>query len=351
VLALKTKRYDVVDAPDGDIGVKMAREEHPDLILCDVMMHSVNGYEVLQELRRSPDTSSTPFILMTARSDRDSMRYGMKLGADDFITKPFTTQELLETIQTRLERREVVVRDAERSLDQTRQQLVHMITHELRTPLTSINMTMDIISRQLNQLDETQLQDLMGALGTGSKRLSRIVDQVVLLSQVQSGAISANSVRDHGIAAPLSEIVAGGIGMGRRFAFRNQGVGLDLNDHAQKVRLHCNPQALKHAFAELVSNALGFSPENKVVTVMTWNDRTRAYVSIEDHGPGIAADQIDRALELFQQINREQQEQQGMGLGLGLAHHIIEAHGGTLDLRSEPGHGTTITVALPVASD
>jgi signal transduction histidine kinase len=341
--------YEVISAADGENGIRAALSRHPDLILCDVMLGEVSGYDVLEHIRQDTSTQATPFILMSAKDDRSSIRRGMALGADDYITKPFTSHELLDAIATRLRRQQAVEQDAERHLEATRQQLMRMVTHELRTPLTSINMVVDIISRQRTVMEADQLNELLDTLAMGSKRLSRLVDQIVLMSQLQSGSLSRNKIEQGGVEAPVWEIMIAAMGLARRFAYRTQNVVIDLDDPKNDSPVICNPLALKHALAELMTNAINFSPDGGQISITQWGAEGAVFIRITDDGPGIAPDQLQRALAHFEQIDRQTQEQQGMGLGLGLAHQIITVHGGSLTLQPARGRGTQVTVALPVA--
>ncbi len=108
VTVLKYENYDVIDAANGREGVVLAQENRPDLIICDVLMPDLNGYSALQALRKDPDTSVIPVIFLTAAASRAEMRKGMELGADDYITKPYTVVELLAAVRTRLERQETI---------------------------------------------------------------------------------------------------------------------------------------------------------------------------------------------------------------------------------------------------
>ena len=349
VQVLKLSDYDVFGVGNGDDGIQAALTQQPDLILCDIMLGETSGFDVLQAVRENSATSTTPFIIVSAKDDRASMRRGMALGADDYITKPFTSAELVSAIATRLERRQALTREAERSLDAIRQQLMRMVTHELRTPLTSINMVVDVISRQRNVLETEQLTELLDTLAAGSKRLSRLVDQIVLISQLQSGMLSPSNIQEAGLEAPLWEIIIAAIGLARRFAYRNPNVNIELSDRKNDAPVVCNPLALKHALAELITNALNFSPDGGSITISQWAAEGAVFIDITDSGPGIAPDQLQRALAHFEQIDRQTQEQQGLGLGLGLAHQLITVHGGSLNLQSVPGKGTQAIVALPMA--
>lgn len=347
---LELTHYDVIGAVDGAEGLALAHEHAPDLVLCDIMMPGTNGFEVLQNLRRDPRMSMTPFIFLTAKSDRASLRQGMALGADDYLTKPFTTGELLSAVRARLERHEAIARAAEENLEDARRRLVHMVTHELRTPLSTINMVIDLISRQMHLMEPSALNELLGSLDTGSKRLNRLVDQIVLVSQLQAGAITRRAVFENGVRMPLRELVIGALGLARRHAYRNADATIEQFEHDAETEIICNPQALRHALFEIIANAINFSPEGSVITITQWREEEAVYLSVTDHGPGMAREQFQQALAHFQQLDRELREQQGMGLGLGLACHLIDAHGGALDLESAAGQGTTVTVALPPAA-
>ena len=108
VTVLKYENYEVIEAPNGREGVVSARENRPNLIICDVLMPDMNGYSALEALREDPETSVIPVIFLTAAASRADMRKGMELGADDYITKPYTVEELLAAVRTRLERQEII---------------------------------------------------------------------------------------------------------------------------------------------------------------------------------------------------------------------------------------------------
>ena len=108
VTVLKYEDYEVIDAPNGREGVISARENYPDLIICDVLMPDMNGYGALAALRDDPDTSVIPVIFLTAAASRADLRKGMEMGADDYITKPYTVEELLAAVRTRLDRQEII---------------------------------------------------------------------------------------------------------------------------------------------------------------------------------------------------------------------------------------------------
>jgi two-component system, sensor histidine kinase and response regulator len=348
VEALNVSAFEVVAAPNGEAGLQLAREQHPDLILCDIRMPGLNGFDVLQHLRNDYMTAPIPFIFMTAQGDRESMRSGMRMGADDFISKPFSIDELLNAVEARLTRRNVFVRDAESKMEQAKLRLTRMITHELKTPLISMNTVLDIVSRRMGSLKPDELQDFITSMDAGGRRLNHLVEQMTLMTQLESGLLQRATLAQRGAVHVLSQILNGAVSHGQRFASNRSDVVLQAEPFDAEVNILSHMQPLRHAFAELIANAINFSPENGVVTIGGWRAGRAMWVTITDRGPGMTREQIGEASQFWSQVDRESNEQQGMGMGLMLAHRIITLHGGILELRSEVGKGTQAQVGLPV---
>lgn len=344
---LNLNNYEVNSAEDGLAGIKLAQEQTPDLILCDIMMNGMDGYEVLENIRKSPATALIPFIFLTAKSDRTSMRYGMELGADDYISKPFTTDELLTAVETRITRFTDVEEHANEQLLTTKQQLAHVISHELRTPLTSINMAVQLMSQQLDFLSTENIQDLVETLGNGTNRLNRLVEQISLFVQAQSGFISAEKVKRASRTEALWTLVLGAINRSQSFIYREHNVQVNFNPDHNGVELSCFRDLMIHALAEVIANGISYSPDNGRVDVTVQEFKEGIRISIQDSGKGMTEEQVALALQEFTQIDREKYEQQGMGIGLSLSNLIIQAHGGDLSIQSQVGVGTQVNIDLP----
>lgn len=348
---LRFEDFDVLTADNGWSGIQLASERLPDLIICDITMEGMDGYEVLSELRKSPQTLSIPFMFLTARSDKSFMRYGMELGADDYLTKPFTREELLSAIRARLSRHVSLAEAHKRELEDTKVRLTRLVAHELRTPLSSIQLVKDIVDQQLGQLDETEMRSLMSTLGAGTERLSHMVEQMVYITRLDNGFLSPDSIRNNGSPTDLARVIQGGIRQGRRFAYRNKDYPIVVEEIDRNLRIPANPMALEHAFAELIANALIFSPENREVIIMQWAEKDVAWIGVRDRGIGMTRLEERLATQAFMQVKRDSREQQGMGLGLTVAQRIIEAHGGRLEFHTGEGHGTQVNVRLPLARE
>jgi two-component system sensor histidine kinase/response regulator len=344
---LELSGFEVASADDGETGLELVQQSPPDLIICDITMPGMDGYEVLMKIRDNPATVTTPFIFLTARADRPFMRHGMELGADDYLTKPFTLSELLSAIDTRLNRHQSIVDASTKDLHQAKRALIQLVSHELRTPLVSVTAVTDIISRQISNLSAGQLQELLDTLDRGTQRLTRLVEQIVLIVQIETGALSPNSLQEYAQTFQFSDLLIAAVDLARRFAYRQPDVSIRLDERDHGAVVQGDMRALRHAFAELISNALSFSPLHGEVNISLWQADQIIWISIVDKGPGIPPERLAQALEAFHQIDRETNEQQGIGLGLPLSKQIIEIHGGTFEINSVVERGTQITIGLP----
>lgn len=345
---LRFEGFEVLEAPNGEIGLAITLEHHPELIICDVVMPEMDGFSVLRKVREHSDTATIPLIFLTARVAKNDVRQGMNLGADDYLTKPFTHEELLSAINARLKRHTALTELGSADLERAKERLTRMVAHELRTPLVSIKMVSDIITRRVGQLSTEQMQDLLGSLDAGSKRLSHLVEQMVLMTHLDAGFLSQDIIKKDGLEIHVSDLLTAAINMSRQFLKRPAEVNVELDVRNPDTTILSDTASLKHAIAELISNALTFSPEHSTVWIMQWQQGSSTWISIRDEGSGIPETQLETALEAFQQIDREKLEQQGMGLGLALALRIIKLHRGHLQLNSVVNKGTEALIELPV---
>lgn len=346
--ALTFEGYEVVEAENGLKGWERAKDANPDLIVCDIAMPELSGYDLLLKLREDPSTALLPFIFLTARADRPFMRHGMELGADDYLTKPFSHADLLAAINTRLQRHAVLREASDENLDALKADFIRHVTHELRTPLVSITTVQDIVEQQLGFLTPEELEDLLRIQRSGSQRLNHLVEQTVILTEIKIGALSREIVARQGITTSVWDVLTAAVNLARRFAYRNQEIDVHIEDQHGNERIRCRMSALRHALAEIIANAIAFSPENGQVRVVQWREDDQVVISVIDRGPGIRKNVIDNMFKEFTQFERHQLEQQGLGLGLPLAREVIRTHNGTVSIESNEGEGTTVTVKLPV---
>jgi two-component system sensor histidine kinase/response regulator len=345
----KRGHFQTLGATNGSEGLQMAHEQRPDLIICDIMMPGIDGFGVLEALRADPSFALVPFILLTARTDREAMRQCMERGADDYLVKPFSADELIAAIHARLRRQTAIADASTRSLQEARRKFMQMVSHELRTPLVSINMAVEILSMHHEHVNPEQLRELLDSVRSGSKRLSRLVEQMVYITHLESGALTPETVQEDGLPSQFWGLVTVAVDLARRFAYRHPDTVVRLDGRDEEALVLCDRTALKHALAELITNAISFSPPGTEVIVSQWQAGESVWLSIVDQGPGISPEELERVMAGFYQVRREHQEQQGMGVGLSLAQQIIRTHGGEVHVQSVIGKGTQVQVQIPIA--
>jgi len=346
-LALVGKGFDVIEAENGTQGIEKARQQLPDLILCDVNMEKVDGYLTLSALRNEPTTSAIPFILMTGMADNAGMRHGMELGADDYLPKPFKIEELYAAVEARLKKAEALRREAEKKLSDLRANISMMLPHELRTPLNGILAFGEMLAADASSLPAKEVAEMGQVIHDSGKRLERLIENFLIYAQIEllgADAQKVNALRQKQTQSPAKLIEAHAVGQARA-ADRVSDLMLDLADHPVRI----SEDYLARIVDELVQNAFRFSDPGKRVSVTLSGLPNGVVLSVTDQGRGFSTEHITK-VGAYMQFERQIQEQQGLGLGLVIARRLAELHGGTLSIQSERGTRTTVAVELPRAA-
>ncbi|MGD2176794.1 MAG: response regulator [Anaerolineae bacterium] len=362
-MLLGTEGYDVLTAANGAHALRLMEEYHPDLIMADIMMPEMDGYDFYRAVRARPEGVSTPFIFLTARSQREDVLKGKALGAEDYLTKPLHPEELLVAVRARLERARAVRGTIAAEIQQLKQQILTAVGHELRTPLTHVICYTDLALEDIDALPPEMLREFLVTIRGGGERMSRLIDDLLLLIRLDVGQMEEEFRQAARVHDDVGEIVTRTVQRSEERAAK-QGVTLHtrVDRSLPPVRLY-RPH-LSDAVDRLVDNAVKFSRDRgKQVVVNARALRpspTRAgpptklgsegvQVAVTDEGVGIAREDLPHLFERFRQINRDRMEQQGMGLGLTIARELVRLHGGEITVESTLGEGSTFTIHLPVA--
>ena len=346
---LSYEGFDVIGAENGRVGITQAQQHLPDLIICDIMMPELNGYDVLAELRKESKTATIPFIFLTARTDKMDRRQGMEQGADDYLTKPFAIQELLRTIETRIDKHEKVLQEAERRNLELRNNIILSMPHELRTPLTVILGFSDILITDYADMERERIAEMSEHINKAAVRLYHLVENYLVYAQIEIAANDSDfdqMLRSNTTPEPMILVENHAIQKSQEHD-RESDLVLEVADLEYLPMLE---DYLKKMVEELVDNAFKFSDEGSPVEVRLTEAADRFLLSITDHGRGMSAEQISD-VGAYMQFNRKFYEQQGSGLGLTIARRVAELHGGRLSIDSVPEEYTTVTVMLPLRRD
>ncbi len=341
---LKAQNFDLIAAENGTIGVEMALSHLPDLIICDVMMPELDGYEVLKTLRQHPLTATIPFIFLTAKADQADLRTGMSLGADDYLTKPFRSKELLQAIATRLEKQAVIEKQLAQKLNELRSNITLSLPHELRTPLNGIIGLSEIMIAEYSSLSPSESLEMLHDIRTSAKRLHRLIQNFLVYAELELAATDSERVasfRNYKTHSAKSVIAEQAI-LQARAANREADLHLKLLD----ADIQISPKYLKKLVEELLDNALKFSCAGTPVTVSSVRENNFFILSICDQGRGMTTRQVDD-VGAYQQFERKLYEQQGSGLGLTIAIRLVKLHAGKLLIESILGQQTKVLVTLP----
>ncbi|MBR8837617.1 MAG: response regulator [Stigonema ocellatum SAG 48.90 = DSM 106950] len=345
---LELEDFKVIAAENGRIGVLLAQEEIPDLIICDVTMPELDGYSVLKILRQELTTATIPFIFLTGKSDKTHFRQGMELGADDYLAKPFTRSELLTAITARLEKKVVIAQKYQKKLDELRNSITHSLPHEMRTPLNGILGFSELLIKDVHILSSHEISEMAEGIHKSAERLLRLIQNFLLYAEIEIIATEQeriNALQSHQTAFPTIALINF---INEKAKKAGRAADLELN-----LQTRCHPQIsetrLYKIIEELIDNALKFSSSGTIIQVNSTFINNKLTISFIDHGRGMTAGQIAE-LGAYQQFERKLYEQQGSGLGLIIAKRLTELHGGELQIHSKPEERTLVQVSLPCRS-
>jgi len=342
-MALGQRGYDVIEADSGERGLEIARQELPDLVLCDVNMERIDGYRTLSSLRSEPATAPIPFILMTGLADNAGMRHGMELGADDYLPKPFTIEALYAAVEARLKKAQMVRQQAEAKLADLRDNISLMLPHELRTPLNGILGCGEILAMDAMTLPAKEVAEIGKMVHESGKRLERLIENFLIYAQIELLAADTQKVsllRKHPTLASR-KLIEQRARTQAEIARRPGDLVLELAD----TTVPMSEDYLGKIVDELVQNAFKFSLGGTPVSVALSDSDSTVSLAITDRGRGFAAEHIQR-IGAYMQFDRKMHEQQGLGLGLTIAKRLAELHGGTLVIQSQPGQSTSVILRL-----
>jgi two-component system sensor histidine kinase/response regulator len=347
-ITLRKNGFEVITAANGAEGLELARKQLPDLIISDVRMVLVDGYEVLTAIRNNPSTASIPFIMVTSLSSLEKMRQGMELGADDFLPKPFTPSQLIAAVNARLQKHRVLIQQAESKLESLRQHLSTALPHELRTPLNGILGYADILRKQCDDLEPREVSQMAERIYRNGKRLNRLIENFLIYAQIEIVKMDYHKIEQlRKNKTPNVEKIIDTTACQRAYEAERTS---DLVMNLLPGNVAMSPEYFTKLFEELFDNAIRYSKKGSPVEVETEHLDASYIIRIRDHGRGLTPEQI-QSIGAYTQFERKVYEQQGSGLGLAVAKRLTEIHGGNLKLESEYGKWTMVAVSLPAHFD
>lgn len=356
---LQFEGYETMTAEDGLAGIEMAKSERPDLILCDVSMPRMDGFGALEQIRKTDGIRTVPFIFLTAKAEKADMRRGMELGANDYLTKPFTTDELINAVNTQFAKeediKEKIGREVGIMVDKLGANISYALPHEFRTPLTGIISSTDMIDMLANDakngrgVDYTELESIAHDIRISAERLRHLTENFLVFTQLQSIASKPND-----IALLRKLMTEGGILGMVEDIFNMQATDLertsDLVISVEDSEISMDSKDVYKIIQEVASNALKFSKPGSPITVSGRVDGSTYHLVVNDKGCGIKESDIPNLGVPFFQSDRLSNEQQGAGLGMAIVKKLLEIYNGTITIQSVLNQETTVIVSIPTAT-
>jgi signal transduction histidine kinase len=369
---LKPEGFILLSAASGEEALSLVAQQPPDLILLDVMMPGMDGYEVARRIKSDHYAKNIPVIMLTALDGRDTRMHGLNAGAEDFLTKPVDRAELCVRVRNLLRLKEygdklgatlVALESANAQLatalaeaGEARRMAEHAnnaktvflraMSHELRTPLNAISGYTEILELGIRgAVNPEQVKDL-GRIKRASAYLLRLINDVLTIARLE-GARPLNV-----IAIPVNPVLTEVEGLCALQA-KAKGLTLTVTPPEGEVAVAADAERFQQVLLNLITNAIKFTPSGGSVGVACDSGASTVRFQVQDTGVGVRPVDVERVFEPFVQIDRHltAATQQGVGLGLSISRELARAMGGDLTLESAEGVGSTFTLTLPVATE
>jgi signal transduction histidine kinase len=325
---LENEGHRVMTADNGVDGLLLARMELPDLIVTDVALPRMDGFELIERIRRVEELRAIPIIIVSAKHDRTALRHGMELGADDYITKPYTNSEVLHSIAARLEKKDLVD-----ELDA----FAHTVAHDLKNPLATLVGRLGLIELTLGKVDEATMRKNLVEATAAANRLATIIEELLVLAGVRRHAFKVEALDT---SSMVREALA-------RVDYQLRRYGATVTAPDTWVEAYGFHPWVVHIWSNYLSNAAKYGGTNPDITIGSEINREtgNARFWVQDRGPGLDATAQTRLFVPFNRISSVRSI--GHGLGLSIVARIVQKLDGRAGVESTPGAGARFWFELP----
>ena len=346
-ILLTNEKFQVCTANNGKACIEVTKHDKPDLILLDVMMPEMNGFDTAVVLKQDPETKDIPIIFLTALNSPSDLVHGFQVGGNDFLTKPFNKEELLMRVMHQIqlvEAKRIIVRQNEelRRTINNRDKMYSVIAHDLRSPMASIRMVLNLAVNVVSR--ETvgdEIFELLDKANRESEETHDLLDNLLKWTKSQTGRL--NVVYQD---VELDDVVPGVVDIFRMIAEMKK-IDLKYVPAQEKLVVHADNDMIKTVIRNFISNAIKFTPEGKSIEVFYKHEGDFARISVCDHGVGIAADRVDSIFHKGETTYGTGGEE-GSGLGLQLCQDFARKNGGDAYVESVEGEGSIFSFTIPL---
>jgi len=352
---LKKEGLEVLCVEDGKSALESARQEKPDLILLDVDMPDMSGFEVCQILKDDAELVMIPVVFLTAADDNESRVRGLDLGAVDYVTKPFDSFELRARVRAALRTKQLQDQlatmnlELEERVDQRTEEIkqlleqkdafVNQLSHDLKTPLTPLVALLPMVAERTEDVESKKMLDL---IMNNVDYMRNLTERTLQLAQLNSPEVSLR-VEKVDLASEIRNTIES-----LSSVFKENGIEI-VNNTTTPLDIEADRMLIKELIHNLVSNTIKYTNGDGVVTFESFLKDDNVEISIKDTGIGMTIEQQKRIFEEFYKADDSRSDRSSTGLGLTICKRIVENHGGSIRAESQgSGHGTSVHFTLPI---
>jgi two-component system, sensor histidine kinase and response regulator len=347
---LKSEGYLIMSADTGEKGLEVYERFLPDLVLLDVMMPGINGYDTCRELRRRHGRETAPVIFVTAKNESDDVVEGFQAGGVDYLPKPFRGKEALVRIRTHLQMRILIKQ--QRSLveqlqqaNQAKNKFLGIAAHDLRNPLASIRGLAEFLQEGIGGELSAEQRDLVDTIHEASRSMLNMVNELLDVATIESGTLRIQP-SPRNLAALLEKCVY----LANIEAAKKHSHVAISPDSASPAQLNFDWDRMKQVLDNLISNGLKYSPPGSIITVRLTKEERFCTLSVLDQGPGIPESERHKLFKDFGQLSvKPTGGEKSTGLGLSICRKIVEAHKGNIIALNQSTGGCEFRVNLPLS--
>ncbi len=344
-LILRSLKYKIVIATNGEQAIELVEQTKPDLILLDVMMPKIDGFETCKIIKSKSENKDLPVIFITALNDSESLVKGFGVGGVDYITKPFNKNELLSRVKTHLELKQTRDRLEKTSrhlaeLNAIKDKMFSVIGHDLRSPLSSVKMTLEFLA-QISKSNEDPFSENINIMLKTTDEVFSLLENLLGWAKSQSGNLHINKeiLQLDDLVMSTYLLNKGNIDL-KKIEF--------INDIRSGDTIWADLNSMKMVLRNLVSNAIKFTHENGIIKISSKQVASATRIIISDTGVGIKQEDLPKLFDQSEHLttygtNREA----GSGLGLVLCQDFVQKNGGKINVESVVGKGTSFIIELP----
>lgn len=342
---MKRKGFEVITADGGSEGLRHAKEDVPDIIICDVMMPGLDGIRLKQILSEDAETVAIPFIFLTAKSQISDRLDGLSCGADDYITKPFNAEELAKRVESILRREEMGhqrgLHEMEASIEKMKHSISSNIGHEFRTPLTVILASLELAVREKFKGRSNSLNWYLENSLSSAQKLSELVEDMMLMNDIDQGSLNITRVQIN-LHEELNSIVES---LSAHYKGKNLNIQIDIESG---TNVYAPIPEFERAVTHLLDNAFKFSPRKARICVeVRRNGIGGCLLSVENEGSTIPFELHEQVFNRFYQVQQGNARGfEGLGVGLTITRAVAEACGGNVKV-VDSRKGCKILLELP----